>query len=254
MQYHDILIFTLKLFLLFMIGTMLGWVVELFWRRFFGLAKRWMNPGFLNGPWLPLYGFGTIILYFICRIQISILFKSIIFLFGLTLLEYITGTFFVKIYNLRLWDYSEKKLNIKGIICPFYSILWTIMGLFFYYLIYPRLQDDINKLLTHLELSFFIGIYVGIFVIDIFQSFSLANKIRAVIKESNYKWHVNFENFKLEIRDRIKTRPMNEVKLLKVTSRSHFLLPFNGESLFSIREGLKTHRVNSKLKKKLKNN
>lgn len=250
MHYQQVLIFTLKLFLLFMTGTILGWVVELLWRRFFGLARRWINPGFFNGPWLPLYGFGTIILYFISGIQISIFLKSVTFFFGLTLLEYITGLFFLNIYNLRLWNYSNNKWNIKGVICPFYSILWTLMGLFFYYIIYPRLKGNINQLLTHLELSFFIGIYVGIFMIDLFKSFSIANKIKIIVKESNDKWHVDYEKFKLEIRDHLGTISFDEIKQKNRTLKAHFLLPFHGESLLTIREGLKNHRINLKMKRK----
>ena len=233
-----------------MIGTIIGWVIELFWRRFFGLARRWTNPGFLNGPWLPLYGFGTIILYFISGIQVSILIKSLIFFSGLTVLEYITGAFFVHIYNIKLWDYSNNRWNIQGIICPFYSILWTLLGLFFYYIMYPKLKGNINQLLTHLELSFFIGIYAGIFIMDLFQSFNLAKQIKAVVKETNDKWHVDYEKFKLEIRDRLKTIQINEIKLKKRLFKPHFLLPFQGESIISIREGLNTHKANLKLKTK----
>jgi uncharacterized membrane protein len=233
-----------------MTGTISGWVIELFWRRFFGLARRWINPGFLNGPWLPLYGFGTIILYFISGIQVSISIKSLIFFSGLTVLEYITGAFFVNIYNIKLWDYSNNRWNIQGIICPFYSILWTLLGLFFYYIMYPQLKGDINQLLTHLELSFFIGIYAGIFTMDLFHSFNLAKQIKTVIKETNDKWQVDYEKFKLEIRDRLKTIQSNEAKLKNRLLKPHFLLPFQGESIISISEGLNTHKANLKVKTK----
>ena len=45
---------------LFMFGSVAGWVLELFFRRIFSM-KKWINPGFLNGPYLPMYGFGTVI-------------------------------------------------------------------------------------------------------------------------------------------------------------------------------------------------
>lgn len=48
---------------LFFFGGVGGWVLELLFRRFFSGAnpeRKWLNPGFLFGPCLPLYGFGTV--------------------------------------------------------------------------------------------------------------------------------------------------------------------------------------------------
>ena len=33
-----------------------------FFRRFFSIRK-WINPGFLNGPYLPMYGFGALLFH-----------------------------------------------------------------------------------------------------------------------------------------------------------------------------------------------
>lgn len=243
MTYPTILIFILKLIFLFMTGTILGWTLEIFWRRFFGLSRRWTNPGFLNGPWLPIYGFGTIILYFICGIPVDIYTKVVIFLLGLTTLEFVSGLVFVKIYNIRLWDYSNSKWNIKGIICPFYSLLWTLAGIFFNYLIYPFLLGNINRLLIHLELSFFIGLYAGIFVMDLIQSFNLANQLKMILKETNDKLHIDYVKFKLEVRDRFNSKQNNNLK-------ANFLMPFRGLNLLTIRESIQTHRSNLKTKRK----
>ena len=50
----------LKLAFLFFMGCLLGWCLEVLYRRFTPANKerRWINPGFLVGPYLPLYGFG----------------------------------------------------------------------------------------------------------------------------------------------------------------------------------------------------
>ena len=52
--------FFLILAFLFFVGSSIGWVIELFFRRFFS-AKKWINPGFLVGPYLPIYGFGVVV-------------------------------------------------------------------------------------------------------------------------------------------------------------------------------------------------
>ena len=56
---------------LFVIGSLLGWVIELLFRRFVS-QKKWMNPGFLTGPYLPIYGFGVLLLYGVSNLSLGI--------------------------------------------------------------------------------------------------------------------------------------------------------------------------------------
>ena len=49
---------------LFAVGSIIGWIIELLFRRFFS-SKKWINPGFLVGPVLPLYGFGVMGLFLV---------------------------------------------------------------------------------------------------------------------------------------------------------------------------------------------
>ena len=49
----------LTLAFLFFIGAITGWVIEVLFRRFLSSAnpeRKWINPGFCTGPYLPLYG------------------------------------------------------------------------------------------------------------------------------------------------------------------------------------------------------
>ena len=84
-----------ELAFLFMVGSVGGWVIELFFRRFFSM-KKWINPGFLNGPYLPMYGLGTLLLYGACFIPLPRWALVLLLFVALTLLEYITGLIFVK--------------------------------------------------------------------------------------------------------------------------------------------------------------
>ena len=59
----------LILTVLFAVGALCGGVLELFFRRF--NSKKWINPGFLHGPYLPLYGFGLALLFLIARIPLG---------------------------------------------------------------------------------------------------------------------------------------------------------------------------------------
>ncbi len=246
MKHEAVMMVILKFFFLFMAGTMAGWGLEVFWRRYFGKARRWINPGFLSGPWLPLYGFGTVVLYFLSELRLPLSLRALVFLFILTLLEYIAGKIFIGHFKIRLWDYSKSWGNVQGLVCPLYSFLWTLLGLIFYYGVFPLLKEDVSFLLHNLEFSFFVGIYAGIFGVDAFHSFGLANRIKTVVNESSEKWHVDFEKFKLELRDKVESG---------VRNRTHYLLPFRGESGHSFRSELKRHgRLHFRIREEKKKN
>ncbi|MDC7123992.1 MAG: putative ABC transporter permease [Spirochaetales bacterium] len=225
MSIENLSLYLLNFFLIFSSGTFAGWIIEVFWRRFFGKAKRWINPGFLNGPWLPLYGFGCIFLYLLCLPQWPLYIKIPVFMISLTILELIAGIIFLEHYKIRLWDYSHNKANYKGLICPLYSVFWTFLGLFFNYCIYPHLENMISVLNQHLQLSFFIGLYGGLFSADVWLSFNIAGRIRKFVKETEEKLPVDFERLKLELRHK----------------KSHFFLPFHGELGVTFKDKLKTH-------------
>ena len=56
----------LQIVFIFYLGSTFGWIIELIFRRI--VHKKWVNPGFLIGPYLPIYGFGLVfltIIYFI---------------------------------------------------------------------------------------------------------------------------------------------------------------------------------------------
>ena len=96
-----ILVFAVYVYM-FLFGSIFGWVLELFFRRFFSHAnpeRKWINPGFLNGPYLPIYGFGLCLLFTVSSLCMQIplpeITRNIITIMitgiGLTLIEYIAG-------------------------------------------------------------------------------------------------------------------------------------------------------------------
>lgn len=130
-------IFLIVLYLFFF-GAVGGWVLELLFRRFFSGAnpeRKWLNPGFLFGPCLPLYGFGTVLLFILSELDHQ-LFGSfsgtfwyypvmfVVMALAMTLLEYIVGVVSFKGFHLRLWDYSKLWGNVQGIICPLFTFFW----------------------------------------------------------------------------------------------------------------------------------
>lgn len=186
----------LTLAFLFFIGSTVGWILELFFRRIIS-SKKWINPGFLVGPYLPLYGFGLCIFYLLAQIQLNGIAVIVIMALSVTALEYIGGLIFIKGMGVTLWDYSKEWGNIDGIICPLYTFFWGILGAIYYYLINPYIIGSLAWLENNLAFSFVIGFFFGIIVIDVVYSTQLVVKIRKFAKEKNLV--VKYEEFKASI-------------------------------------------------------
>lgn len=191
---------------LFVIGSLFGWVLELFYRRFVS-QKKWMNPGFLMGPYLPIYGFGVVVLYGVSNINlgianqiVDIIVRILIVGLGMTLIEFIGGLIFIKGLKIKLWDYSNCKGNIMGIICPLYSFMWLLVGSLYYFLINPFLVMGISWISENLIYTFFIGIVIGMIIVDFAYSVHLATKL----KEFKELQELRFEEFKSEFHKKIK--------------------------------------------------
>lgn len=138
-----------KYFFIFITYAFLGWIYEEIW---FLLVKHTLvNRGFLFGPYLPIYGFGALILYFILwdfktkkyklgKINITPIIVFILIFLVTTLVEYISHFILDEFFNIVLWDYTQDYLNINGRICFAASRNFAIGGTFCLYLIQPLLE------------------------------------------------------------------------------------------------------------------
>ena len=190
----------LQFIFIFYMGCSLGWVLELFFRRI--VHGKWVNPGFLIGPYLPIYGFGLAILTIL-----FLLFKDsnmnpiiVILLMGvlMTLIELIGGLIGLK-NNVRLWDYSDRWGNYKGLICPLFSAIWTLAGGLYYFLFAPYVMEALDWFSKNLAFSYTLGLFTGLIVIDFIYSAKLYNKIKDYAKNNNIT--VKYEQLKMHIKD-----------------------------------------------------
>ncbi|MBQ3430901.1 putative ABC transporter permease [Candidatus Saccharibacteria bacterium] len=192
--------FFLKLVFIFYLGSTAGWVIELIFRRI--VHKKWVNPGFLIGPYLPIYGFGLVLLttLYLGSKDMSANPVIIILLMGvaMTLIELIGGEIGLK-NNVRLWDYRDRWLNYKGLICPLFSAIWTAIGAVYYYFLAPYVMDALTWFSHNLIFSYVLGVFSGLIVIDFFHSGKYYAKIRKFAKEN--KIVVKYERLKMDIRD-----------------------------------------------------
>ncbi|MBR0188757.1 MAG: putative ABC transporter permease [Clostridia bacterium] len=191
---------------LFVIGSLGGWVIELLFRRFVS-QKKWMNPGFLTGPYLPIYGFGVLVLYAVSNIPLGIdghiwdvIIRIIIIGVGMSLIEFLAGLIFIKGLGIKLWDYSNRKGNIMGIICPSFSLIWLVVGSLYYFFLNPILVQGITWMAENLIYTDFIGAVIGAMIVDFAYSIHLATKLKVF---NEYR-ALRFEEFKKEFKNKIK--------------------------------------------------
>ncbi len=211
--------------LIFIIGGSLGWVLELVYRRL--AHKKWINPGFLAGPCLPLYGTGLLLLYGICSLDVSVWIPSpvwqkvavvILITVTMTLIEYLTGLIFIKAMKVQLWDYSTRWGNIGGIICPLFTFFWGVIGAVYYFFVHPSMVRVVEIFAAHPFYAYWVGMYFGVFVLDNIYSFRVVSKIRAWAKEQRLV--VRYENFKLAIHNRAEEQRQKRSFVFSFRSRN----------------------------------
>jgi uncharacterized membrane protein len=188
---------------IFILGSVGGWILELFFRKI--VHKKWINPGFLSGPYLPIYGLGLITLYLVAIIDFNIetyLFELTIkiILVGslMTLIEYIAGKVFIKFMGIKLWDYSKNYGNIDGVICPLFSFIWTMVGVIYLIFFHSLLMSAISLISTNIYYPFIVGIFFGLFLWDLGASLEISTKIK---KLAEGKLVIRYEDFKLKERN-----------------------------------------------------
>ena len=122
---------------LFAIYSFMGWIIEVIYRSI--TQRKFVNAGFLFGPFIPIYGFGALFIILLQYFIHSWYFipRLIIFGLALTVVEYMIGYFSEKIFKLTLWDYSEYKFNLHGRVSLLFSIIWAALAFIFITFIHP---------------------------------------------------------------------------------------------------------------------
>ena len=167
-------------FVLFMIYSFIGWCLEVFGKLI--EKKRFINRGFLIGPYCPIYGFGALAITLLLGKYTNdwpTLFIMAILVCGT--LEYFTSYFMEKIFKARWWDYSTKKFNINGRICLDTLIPFGLLGLFIMYVSNPILLNLLNSLADTTLIIFACALSI-IFLADNVISFNVISIVRTTTK------------------------------------------------------------------------
>ncbi len=163
-------------FLLFLMYAILGWIVEVI--NAYIQKKKFVNRGFLIGPYCPIYGVGMLAI--ISLLQEYTGNYIVLFILSMTIcmvLEYLTSYFMELIFKARWWDYSNKRFNINGRICLETAIPFGLGGMLIMYVINPIFVGFLNRLSDNTLLILGISL-MTIFVIDLIVSFFVVIKFR----------------------------------------------------------------------------
>lgn len=169
----------------FSIYSFMGWVCETTYCSFHD--SRFVNRGFLNGPFCPVYGFGALIL-----IQtLSVVPRNPVLVFWVgciatSALEYLTGYLLEMLFHTKWWDYSDRKFNLHGRICLLNSIVFGIMSVILVFAIYPFISRVVESIPTVARIYIAAALLVY-FVVDIImtvRSLNLLNKRLAALSSA----------------------------------------------------------------------
>ena len=162
-------------FYLFFTGCLVGWIYEVTLGFIYGYG--FVNRGFLFGPYLPVYGFGLLLLNLLLHrlmekpIRVGKVKLNFIFVFfGIvvitTILEYIVGWSMLQIFHRRWWDYTSYWMNYQGIISFKTSLRFGIGGLFLLYALVP-LAEKIRKSMSEKVRRNVMAVILAVMLLDL---------------------------------------------------------------------------------------
>ena len=167
------------LMLVFAFGGLFGFIYEEIFYRFD--LGEWVKRGTTFGPWIPIYGFGGILilgLTYKVRKNPFLVFLLATVVSGI--LEFATGYVILKLFNVRLWDYSTEILNwgnIGGFVCARSVLFFGIAGVFLQFVVIP-VFEKLEKKMPKKAWLILCYVPAAIFALDIIASLIY----RAVVK------------------------------------------------------------------------
>lgn len=158
--------------LMFFTGCLIGWVWEILYVGI--VAGDFHNRGFLYGPWLPIYGFGCVLMMGIKHFSGDKLSFGVTSIGVCAIVEYATSWVLETLFHARWWDYSMELFNLHGRICLKGLIFFALAGGLFVYLLEPKLRKLTGKMNPKVR-HMICGGLLASFAFDVAMSVNLPN-------------------------------------------------------------------------------
>lgn len=144
-------------------------------------SRKWVNRGFMRGPFLPLYGSGATMMLVVSRpYQDNVLLTYIAGVIGATALEYVTGVVMEALFQVRYWDYTGKFMNFQGRICLRSSIAWGFLTILMTRVIHRPVEQFVFSMPS--QLLNWVTVLLTIYIVaDFTLSFKTALDLRDIM-------------------------------------------------------------------------
>lgn len=135
-----------SLLALFFIASIIGWSFEVIMHII--EHGEFVKRGVLQGPWLPIYGYGCLlILTILHKFRKKPLQEFILIIVLCGLVEYFTAVYLEYVFDGRKWwDYSGYFLNIQGRVCAEGLLVFGIGGIILVYILAPLIDNVLQKI------------------------------------------------------------------------------------------------------------
>lgn len=165
--------------LYFFIYCFIGWCFE---STYVSLKKRrFVNRGFLMGPFLPIYGSGAVMMLVVSSpFQDNVISTYFAGMIGATALEYITGVVMEALFKVRYWDYSNQPFNFRGYICLSSSLAWGAFTVLLTRWIHKPIERMVMAL-PDLAVLIIVSVVGILILLDLISSVKAALDLRAVL-------------------------------------------------------------------------
>ena len=144
-------------------------------------SHKWVNRGFMRGPFLPLYGSGAIMMLVVSMPYAdNIPLTYVAGVFGATAPEYVTGVAMVALFKMRYWDYSNRFLNFQGHICLRSSLTWGLFTVLMTRVIHRPIESMMYRIPG--QVLYYATVVLTIYIVaDFTLSFKAALDLRDIM-------------------------------------------------------------------------
>jgi uncharacterized membrane protein len=239
-------------FLGFIFYSFLGWVWETTYCSI--NEKHFINRGFLNGPIIPIYGLGAVLIMLAVNafgnlalptpvITFNFINIFVVFFGGMILatgLEYIIAVILESLFHLKLWDYSKNKFNFQGRICLKSSLFFGLLSVLFIMIIEP-LTTNVTTQIPDTVIYIVVGIICAVLLVDITITLSSLLKLNERLRAAEEIISTGVDNTLIQAE---KIRDTLHEKIEERMDENYFISKFH----YQIRRMAKSYPASISLK------
>ncbi len=183
-----------KVLFLFMLFSVVGWLWETPWVSI--RQKKYINRGFLHGPYIPIYGCAIVTVVLTMSVFESIESSSFLLVLvqmvyiGLVtaIWEFVTSWGLEKIFHTRWWDYSDHKFNIQGRISLYVTVFFALGGYVLWRFVLPPFEWLYSETPSNIMIIILLAFYTVFTIDSVFtlrDLFRLKNVLATIERISN---------------------------------------------------------------------